>query len=42
MMGEHILFLKLQLKQTEEGIYNHQQKYIKKLLKKYGLDFGGF
>ena len=38
MMGELNFFLGLQIKQTEEGIYIHQQKYIKELLKKYGLE----
>ena len=38
MMGELNFFLGLQIKQTANGIFIHQQKYIKELLKKYGLD----
>ena len=38
MMGELNFFLGLQIKQTEEGIMIHQQKYIKELLKKYGMN----
>ncbi|XP_021726639.1 uncharacterized protein LOC110693793 [Chenopodium quinoa] len=38
MMGELNYFLGLQIKQTEEGIMIHQQKYIKELIKKYKLD----
>nr|ABH08430.1 putative integrase [Beta vulgaris] len=38
MMGELNFFLGLQIKQTEKGIIVHQQKYIKELLKKYGLE----
>ena len=38
MMGELNFFLGLQIKQTEEGIMIHQQKYVKELLKKYELE----
>ncbi|XP_021767702.1 uncharacterized protein LOC110732096 [Chenopodium quinoa] len=38
MMGELNFFLGLQIKQTEEGIMIHQQKYIKELIKKYKMD----
>ena len=38
MMGELNFFLGLQIKQTEKGTYIHQQKYIKELLKKYGME----
>ncbi|XP_021767722.1 uncharacterized protein LOC110732112 [Chenopodium quinoa] len=38
MMEELKFFLGLQIKQTEEGIMIHQQKYIKELIKKYKLD----
>ena len=36
MMGELNFFLGLQIKQTANGIFIHQQKYIKELLRKYG------
>ncbi|XP_072080926.1 uncharacterized protein [Arachis hypogaea] len=38
MMGELNFFLGLQIKQTAEGIFIHQEKYAKKLVKKFGLD----
>ncbi|XP_021714891.1 uncharacterized protein LOC110682855 [Chenopodium quinoa] len=38
MMGELNFFLGLQIKQTETGIFIHQQKYVKELLKKYSLE----
>ena len=38
MMGELNFFLGLQVKQTEEGIFINQAKYIKDLLKKYGME----
>ncbi|XP_021773512.1 uncharacterized protein LOC110737461 [Chenopodium quinoa] len=38
MMGELNFFLGLQIKQTEEGIMIHQQKYIKELIKKYKME----
>jgi len=38
MMGELDFFLGLQMKQTSNGTLIHQQKYIKKLLKKFGMD----
>jgi len=38
MMGELNFFLGLQIKQTSNGTMIHQQKYIKKLLKKIGMD----
>ena len=38
MMGELKFFLGLQVKQTKEGIYIHQQKYTKELLKKFKMD----
>ncbi len=38
MMGELKFFLELQIKQTKNKIYIHQQKYIKKLLKKFGIE----
>ena len=37
MMGELGFFLGLQIKQTVDGIMIHQQKYLKELIKKYGL-----
>ena len=38
MIGELNFFLGLQIKQTANGIFIHKKKYIKELLKKYGLD----
>ncbi|XP_021767742.1 uncharacterized protein LOC110732132 [Chenopodium quinoa] len=38
MTGDLNFFLGLQIKQTEEGIMIHQQKYIKELIKKYKLE----
>ena len=38
MMGELKFFLGLQVKQTKEGIYMHQQKYTKELLKKFKMN----
>ncbi|GKC58341.1 retrovirus-related pol polyprotein from transposon TNT 1-94, partial [Tanacetum coccineum] len=38
MMGELNLFLGLQIKQMEDGIFFNQSKYIKEILKKFGLD----
>ena len=38
MMGELKLFLGLQIKQTNNGIYIHQTKYVKELLKKFKLE----
>ena len=37
MMGELNFFLGLQIKKTSKGTMIHQQKYIKELLKRYGL-----
>nr|GEU45277.1 copia protein [Tanacetum cinerariifolium] len=37
MMGKLNLFLGLQLKQMEDGIFFNQSKYIKEMLKKFGL-----
>ncbi|XP_015954394.1 uncharacterized mitochondrial protein AtMg00810-like [Arachis duranensis] len=37
MMGELNFFLGLQIKQTAEGIFIHQEKYAKELVKKFGL-----
>ncbi|GJX75231.1 retrovirus-related pol polyprotein from transposon TNT 1-94 [Tanacetum coccineum] len=37
MMGELNFFLGLQIKQLEDGIFN-QSKYIKEMLKKFGLE----
>ncbi|GJW49138.1 retrovirus-related pol polyprotein from transposon TNT 1-94 [Tanacetum coccineum] len=37
MMGELNFFLGLQIKQLEDGIFFNQSKYIKELLKKFGL-----
>nr|GEZ18814.1 retrovirus-related Pol polyprotein from transposon TNT 1-94 [Tanacetum cinerariifolium] len=38
MMGELIFFLGLQIKQLEDGIFFNQSKYIKEMLKKFGLE----
>ena len=38
MMGELKLFLGLQIKQTSNGIMIHQQKYVKELLKRFGME----
>nr|GEZ72373.1 hypothetical protein [Tanacetum cinerariifolium] len=38
MMGELNFFLGLQIKQMEDGIYFNQSKYVKKMLKKFGLE----
>ena len=38
MMGELNFFLGLQIKQTSNGTLIHQQKYIKELLKKFGMN----
>ena len=38
MMGELKFFLELQINQIDEGIYIHQTKYVKELLKKFKMD----
>ncbi|GKB28753.1 retrovirus-related pol polyprotein from transposon TNT 1-94 [Tanacetum coccineum] len=38
MMGELNFFLGLQIKQMEDGIFSNQSKYIKEMLKKFGLE----
>ena len=38
MMGELNYFLGLQIKQTQDGIYVHQTKYVKELLKRFGFE----
>src|SRR5262249_27923871 len=38
MMGELTFFLGFQIKQTKEGIFVHQEKYTKQILKKFGYD----
>ncbi|GJS05132.1 retrovirus-related pol polyprotein from transposon TNT 1-94 [Tanacetum coccineum] len=38
MMGELKIFLGLQIKQMEDGIFFNQSKYIKEMLKKFGLE----
>ena len=40
MMGELKYFLRLQIKQTEEGIFINQAKYLRDLLKRLGLEEG--
>ena len=39
MMGELNFFLGLQIKQLEDGIFFNQSKYIKDMLKKFGLEY---
>ena len=38
IMGELKYFLGLQIKQNEEGIFINQAKYVKDLLKRFGID----
>ncbi|GKE00672.1 retrovirus-related pol polyprotein from transposon TNT 1-94 [Tanacetum coccineum] len=38
MMGKLNFFLRLQVKQMEDGIFFNQSKYIKEMLKKFGLE----
>ena len=38
MIGELKYFLRLQIKQNEEGIFINQDKYVKDLLKQFGID----
>ncbi|GJW03270.1 retrovirus-related pol polyprotein from transposon TNT 1-94 [Tanacetum coccineum] len=38
MMSERNFFLGLQIKQIEDGIFFNQSKYIKEMLKKFGLE----
>nr|GEV22008.1 copia protein [Tanacetum cinerariifolium] len=38
MMGELNFFLGLQIKQMKDGIFFNQSKYIKEMLKKFGLE----
>ena len=40
MMGELKYFLRLQIKQTEEGIFINQAKFFRDLLKRFGLEDG--
>jgi hypothetical protein len=37
MMGELTLFLGIQVKQTKQGTFVHQAKYMKNLMKKYNM-----
>jgi hypothetical protein len=37
MMGELTFFLGIQVKQTKEGIFIHQSKYMKDLMKKFDM-----
>ncbi|GJT93758.1 retrovirus-related pol polyprotein from transposon TNT 1-94 [Tanacetum coccineum] len=38
MMGELNVFLRLQIKQMEDGVFFYQSKYIKEMLKKFSLE----
>ena len=40
MMGELKFFLRFQIKQTKGGIFLNQSKYVKDLLKRFGLENG--
>ena len=40
MMGEMNLFLGLQIKQTQDGIFVHQDRYTKDVLKKFDMGEG--
>jgi hypothetical protein len=37
MMGELTFFLGIQVKQTKQGIFIHQAKYVKDLMKKFNM-----
>jgi hypothetical protein len=37
MMGEPTIFLAIQVKQMKEGIFIHQAKYRKDLMKKFNM-----
>jgi hypothetical protein len=37
MMGELIFFLGIQVKQMKQGIFVHQAKYMKDLMKKFNM-----
>jgi len=38
MLGELTYFLGLQVQQNKDGIFLSQTKYLKKILKKYGME----
>ena len=38
MMGELKFFIGLQIEQAKKGIYIHQTKYVKEILKKFKMD----
>jgi hypothetical protein len=38
MMGELTFFLGIQVKQTKQGIFVHQAKYMKDLIKKFNME----
>ena len=40
MMGELKYFLVLQIRQTKEGIFINQAKYLRDLLKRFGFEDG--
>jgi hypothetical protein len=37
MMGELTFFLRIQVKQTKDGTFVHQAKYMKDLIKKFAM-----
>lgn len=39
MVGELNFFLGLQIRQLKNGIFSSQSKYVKELVKKFGLEF---
>jgi len=38
VLGEHTYFLGLQVQQNKDGIFLSQTKYLKQILKKYGME----
>jgi hypothetical protein len=41
MLGELSLFRGLHIFQSNKGIFNSQTKYIKEMLKKFGMEYCG-
>ena len=39
LMGELNYFIRLQIKQTKDGTFISQTKYIKEIIKKFGIEF---
>ena len=38
MIGELTMFLGFQIKQMKDGIFIHQEKYVRDLLKRFGME----